>query len=73
MVCSQSVALVTLVIWLHLRRLSVYQDIVRNPRRLPGCLEYREDIGTVEKGRHESNELLSQGEFRRYGYALAAP
>jgi hypothetical protein len=30
-VCSQSVALVTLVIWLHLRRLSVYQDIVRNP------------------------------------------
>jgi len=43
------------------------------PERLPSCPECKEDIETVEKRLHESNELLSQGEFRRYGHALAAP
>ena len=73
MVGSLSVNLVALVVWLRRHRLSVYQDIVRNPRRLPGCLEYREDIGTVEKGLHESNDMFQRGEFRRGGDALAAP
>ena len=73
MLCSRSVALVRLVIWLHLRRLSVYQGIVRNPGRLPSCLGCKEDFGTVEKRLHESKEMLQQSKFRRTGAALAAP